>query len=291
MPNTLPSKVGESSKTVKKTQSSSKRTSSESSKDSDRYETSVVTSTGRKNWYELLQEKIGFDVTAKEWMTNHPELVNENKSEVLIRLACEVCLAKNTEYDPENENEEQKNKYIRFDTQRIFEIFKVASPMIEQSDRKSFVKFVCQKGNVKLLEMICKKEKKDKVSFGLNKQYSWKGNFSGYSRLIELLQYVIDNRCSPEIVLCLAEKTYGYAHILYNGEQYFSKRKIADLKKKFNYQDSDIKDLLKQAVKLGYKDAVSVMLSGDIYHCIRSMKLETFQEKEEFVQAYDIIKK
>ncbi|WP_353281825.1 hypothetical protein [Wolbachia endosymbiont (group B) of Horisme vitalbata] len=183
------------------------------------------------------------------------------------------------------------NTAANIDIQDMFLSFELINSKIENEQKKEIVEFACQKGNVKLLEMICEKEKKDKVSFCLNKQYSWKGNFSGYSRLIELLQYVIDNRCSPEIVLCLAEKTYGYAHILYNGEQYFSKRKIEDLKRRFNYQDSDIKDLLKQAVKLGYKDAVSVMLSGDIYHCIRSMKLETFQEKEEFVQAYDTIKK
>ncbi|WP_353280203.1 hypothetical protein [Wolbachia endosymbiont (group B) of Silvanus unidentatus] len=298
MPNTSKpsssSKGDEASKPVKKRQKSSKTSAKETgSKSTDRCEPPVVSSAEAEGerWYELLKEKIGFDVNAKKWMEEHPELAYENKSELLIRLACEVCLAKNTEYDPKNENEEQNNKYIRFDTQRIFALFEVANPLIDPSDRKNFVEFICQKGNVQLLEMICKQESKDlKEGCKVERQYKWQGTFTGYSKLIDLLQYVIDNRCSPEIVLCLAEKFYGYAHIFWNGKQYLDSFRFQQMKGRFNYQDSVVKELLKQAIKLGYKDAVLVMLSGDIYHSIRLMKWKIFKEKPEFLAAYNMIK-
>lgn len=303
MPNTSnlssSSKGDEASKPVKKRQKSSKTSAKETrSKSTDRCEPLATSSTRNEvnaegeRWYELLKEKIGFDINAKRWMEEHPELASQNKSELLIRLACEVCLAKNTEYDPKNENEEQNNKYIRFDTKRIFALFEVANPLIEPSDRRSFVEFVCQKGNVELLEMICQKEKKDKGvgSNKANKQYKWKGTFTGCSKLIDLLQYVLKQPCSPEIVLCIAEKIYGPTHILCNGEQYLDGRQVGNIKENCDYQDLVVKELLKKAIKLGYKDAVSVMLSGDIYHCIRLMRWEVFKKNQEFLSAYDMIK-
>ncbi|MFP3023842.1 MAG: tetratricopeptide repeat protein [Wolbachia sp.] len=231
------------------------------------------------------------DINAKKWMKEHPELASQNKSELLIRLAYELCLAQNTEYDPGNESEEQNNKHIRFDTQRIFALFEVANDLIEQSDRKSFVEFVCQKGNVQLLEMICRREVKDtKGSNRIEEQCKWKGTFTGYSKLIDLLQHVLKQPCSPEVVLCIAEKIYGTAHVFYNGEQYLDSYQAGNAKKSFDYQDSVIKEFLKQAIKLGYKDTVSVMLSGDIYHSIRLMKWKMFQENQEFLAAYGMVK-
>ncbi|MFP3018685.1 MAG: hypothetical protein ACEY3E_07445, partial [Candidatus Tisiphia sp.] len=293
MLNASSSKVRKGSQSLKESSLESKVSSRQSteemgSEDSDRCKPNSIEG---KHWYELLKEKIGFDVNAKKWMEEHPELASENKSELLIRLACEVCLAKNTEYDPKNENEEQNNKYIRFDSQRIFEIFKVANPLIDLSDRKNFVEFVCQKGNVQLLKMICKKERKDKKGQSqIDRQYEWEGTFTGYSKFIDLLQYVIDNRCSPEIVVYIAGKLYGYSHIFYNGGQYFNDVQTRNIKRNSPYQDSVVKELLKQVIKLGYKDAVSVMLAGDIYHSIRLMKWKVFKEKPEFVEAYDMIK-
>ncbi|WP_353278497.1 hypothetical protein [Wolbachia endosymbiont (group A) of Udea olivalis] len=289
MLNTSSSKVRRES--LKKSSLESKVSSQQSteemgSEDSDRCEPNSIEG---KHWYELLKEKIGFDINAKKWMEEHPELASKNKSELLIRLAYELCLAKNTKYDPENENEEQNNKYIRFDTQRIFALFEVANELIDPSDRKNFVEFVCQKGNVQLLEMICKQESSKDFN-KIKRQYKWQGAFTGYSKLIDLLQYVIDNRCSQEIVLCIAKKVYGYSHIFYNGEQYLEPSAVVAMKSIFNYQDSVVKELLKQAIKLGYKDTVSVMLSGDIYHSIRLMKWQKFQEEPEFIAAYNMIK-
>nr|WP_253308783.1 hypothetical protein [Rickettsia endosymbiont of Ceutorhynchus assimilis] len=300
MPNTSKpsssSKGDEASKLVKKRQKSSKTSAKETgSKSTDRCEPLATSSAKEMNtegerWYELLEKKIGLDINAKEWMKKHPELAYQNKSELLIRLAYELCLAKNTEYDPENENEEQNNKYIRFDTQRIFALFEVANELIDPSDRKNFVEFVCQKGNVQLLEMICQRENKDGGSNSIVRQYRWKGTFTGYSKPTDLLQYVIDNRCSPEIVLCIVKKIYGYAHILCNGKQHLDNIQVTNTERVFDYQGLVIKKFLKQAIKLGYKDAVLIMLSGDIYHCIRLMTWKMFQENQEFREAYDMIK-
>ncbi|WP_434732345.1 tetratricopeptide repeat protein [Wolbachia endosymbiont of Zygogramma bicolorata] len=291
-------KGDEVSKPVKKRQKSSKTSAKETgSKSTGRCEPLATSSAKNEvnaegeRWYELLEKKIGLDINAKKWMKEHPELAYKNKSELLIRLAYELCLAKNTEYDPENENEEQNNKYAKFDTKRIFALFEVANDLIEQSDRKNFVEFVCQKGNVQLLEMICKQEDKDvKGKSKAKMQYRWNETFTGYSKLIDLLQYVIDDRCSPEIVLCIAEKIYGRTHVLYNGKQYLDSNQAKTIKGLFNYQGSVIQECLKAVIKLGYKDVVSVMLSGDIYHCIRLMKWKVFQEKQEFCEAYNMIK-
>ncbi|MFP3016699.1 MAG: tetratricopeptide repeat protein [Wolbachia sp.] len=299
MPNTSKpsssSKGDKASKPVKKRQKSSKTSAKETgSKSTDRCEPLATSSakeinTEGEHWYELLEEKIGLDINAKEWMKKHPELASKNKSELLIRLAYELCLAKNTEYDPKKEDEEeQNNKYAKFDTRRIFALFEVANELIDLSDRKNFVEFVCQKGNVQLLKMICKQD--SKAYNCVEGQYQWQGAFTGYSKLIDLLQYVIDNRCSPEIVLCVAEKMYGYSHIFYNGKQYLSNREAVGMEKNFKYKISVVEGLLKQVIKLGYKDTVSVMLSGDIYHSIRLMKWRKFQEKSEFLAAYDMVK-
>nr|WP_253308824.1 hypothetical protein [Rickettsia endosymbiont of Ceutorhynchus assimilis] len=301
MPNTSKpsssSKGDEASKPVKKRQKSSKTSAKETgSKSTDRCEPLATSSAKEMNtegerWYELLEKKIGLDINAKKWMEEHPELASQNKSELLIRLAYELCLAKNTEYDPGNESEEQNNKHIRFDTQRIFALFEVANDLIEQSDRKNFVEFVCQKGNVQLLEMICRREVKDTKGHNkIEEQYKWKGTFTGYSKLIDLLQHVLKQPCSPEVVLCIAKKIYGAAHILCNGEQYLDSIQVGSIKGCFSYQGSVVKEFLKQAIKLGYKDTVSVMLSGDIYHCIRLMKWKMFQENQEFLAAYGMVK-
>lgn len=115
MPNTSkPSssfKGDEASKPVKKRQKSSKTSAKETGSEStDRCEP-IATSSAKvvaegERWYELLEKKIGLDINARKWMKEHSELASQNKSELLIRLAYELCLAKNTEYDPENENEE-----------------------------------------------------------------------------------------------------------------------------------------------------------------------------------------
>lgn len=138
--------------------------------------------------------------------------------------------------------------------------------------------------------MICRQET-PRGSNCTEWQYKWEGTFTGYSDLIDLLKYVTDNRCSPEIVLCIVKKVYGYAHIFYNGQQYLDSIQIRTVKGICGYQDSVIKEPLKQVIKLGYKDAVSVMLSGDIYHSIRLMKWQRFQEEPEFIEAHDMIKK
>nr|WP_253308998.1 tetratricopeptide repeat protein [Rickettsia endosymbiont of Ceutorhynchus assimilis] len=299
MPNTSkPSssfKGDEVSKPVKKRQKSSKTSAKETgSKSTGRCEPPVVSSAEEmnaegKHWYELLEKKIGLDINAKEWMKKHPNLAHENKSELLIRLAHELCLAKNTEYDPENESEEQNNKHIRFDTQRIFALFEVANELVDLSDRRNFVEFICQKGNVQLLEMVCKKESKAIAGNLLTFQYKWNGTFAGYSRPTDLLEYVIDNRCSPEIVLCIAKKIYGGVHAFCNGKQYINSAQTK-ARKNCDYPDSVVEEFLKKAVKLGYKNTVSVMLSGDIYHCIRLMKWKVFKEKPEFLAAYNMIK-
>ncbi|WP_261983858.1 tetratricopeptide repeat protein [Wolbachia pipientis] len=176
------------------------------------------------------------------------------------------------------------------DVEDTFKHFEPINGEITKEERKEkeIVELVCQKGNVQLLEMICQKEKKDAKGINtIDVQYKWNGTFTGYSKLIDLLQYVIDNRCSPEIALCIAEKMYGGAHVLCNGEQYLNSNHAKGI---FGYPGSIVKESLKKAIKLGYKDTVSVMLSGDIYHCIRLMKWEVFQGKQEFREAYDIIK-
>ncbi|GFT71153.1 uncharacterized protein NPIL_297571 [Nephila pilipes] len=244
-------------------------------------------------WYKFLRRKIGLDINARQLIETNPELAKINKSELMIRLAYELCLAKNTEYNPENDaakNEEENNKHRKFDTSRVFALFKVLNEVIEKSDRKNFVEFVCQKGNVKLLKMIYRQENRDGGGLAqLNQQYSWKGEFTGYERLIDLLQYVIIERpCSPEIVLCIAEKVYGGAHIIYNGKQYLQ---VTHIKGGFDYPDSVvIEDCLKTAIKLSYKNVVPVMLGGDIYQCICLMKGKRFQEEKRFGEAFDMIK-
>ncbi len=91
-------------------------------------------------------------------------------------------------------------------------------------------------------------------------------------------------------MLCIAEKMYTRVHILCNGEQYLDSNQVKNIRGSLSYQDSAVKEFLKKAIKLGYRDAVSVMLSGDIYHCIRLMKWKVFQENQEFLAAYDMVK-
>nr|WP_253308825.1 hypothetical protein [Rickettsia endosymbiont of Ceutorhynchus assimilis] len=83
---------------------------------------------------------------------------------------------------------------------------------------------------------------------------------------------------------------YTRVHILCNGEQYLDSNQVKNIRGSLSYQDSAVKEFLKKAIKLGYRDAVSVMLSGDIYHCIRLMKWKVFQENQEFLAAYDMVK-
>ncbi|MFP3018227.1 MAG: hypothetical protein ACEY3E_04945, partial [Candidatus Tisiphia sp.] len=180
---------------------------------------------------------------------------------------------------------------VKVDVKDIFLSFELINSKIKKEQKREIIELVCQKGSVQLLEMICKQENENSKEGGkVEKQYKWEGTFTGYSKFIDLLQYVIDNQYSPEIVLFLAEKMYGCVHITYNGKQYLEPSTLASIKKFFNYQDSVAKELLKQVIKLGYKDAVSVMLAGDIYHSIRLMKWKVFKEKPEFVEAYDMIK-
>ncbi|GFS70756.1 uncharacterized protein NPIL_366181 [Nephila pilipes] len=174
------------------------------------------------------------------------------------------------------------------DIEDVFKHFKIINSEIEKEDKREIVELVCQKDNVKLLEMICQQENKDGGgSTKIDQQYSWKGEFTGYERLIDLLQYVLKRGCSSEIVLCIAEKVYGHTHVIYNGKQYLDDIQVVRIEGKFDYPDSVIEDCLKAAIELGYKNVVLVMLGGDIYHCIRLMKGEKFQEEK---KAFDMIK-
>ncbi|GFS70749.1 uncharacterized protein NPIL_366151 [Nephila pilipes] len=244
-----------------------------------------------KDVNEYLKGKVGADINAKKWLEGCEGLDDLEKSEVIIRLVYEVCLAKNIEYDLENdaaENEKGNKKDRNFDTRRVFEILKKVNRLLLPQDRRRLVEFVCQKDNVKLLEMICRQENKDGGgSTRIDQQYSWKGEFTGYKRLIDLLQYVLKRGCSSEIVLCIVKKVYGHAHVIYNGKQYLDDIQVVRIEGNFDYPDSVIEDCLKAAIELGYKDVVPVMLSGDIYYCIRLMKGEKFQEEK---KAFDMIK-
>nr|WP_253308785.1 hypothetical protein [Rickettsia endosymbiont of Ceutorhynchus assimilis] len=175
---------------------------------------------------------------------------------------------------PSAENE----SLFHLNTQYTILSLEAINDKITKDERREIVEFVCQKSNVRLLEMICQRENKDKGgSSNVGVKYRWKGTFTGYSKLIDLLQYVIDNRYSPEIVLFIVKKIYGYAHILCNGKQYLDRAQAGNIKVNFGYQDLVIKKFLKQAIKLGYKDAVLIMLSGDIYHCICLVNWQKFQ--------------
>ncbi|GFX31827.1 uncharacterized protein TNCV_171601 [Trichonephila clavipes] len=237
-----------------------------------------------------LEGKVGDDINAKKWLEGCSGLDNVEKSEVIIRLIYEIFLVENTECDPENNVTEKENKTVNFDPLGVFELIVKVNRFFLAKDRRKLVEAVCLSGNVILLEMICQREMKDaRHTAWVHDKYPWKGEFTGYETLIDLLQFVLDQRCSPQIVRCIAEKVFGWHHNVLNGRKYLTNFQTQNMEDGFN-QTSSIASCLKTAIRLGYIDTVLLMLSGDIYHCIHLMKEENFQKERRLREALDVVK-
>ncbi|GFY64810.1 uncharacterized protein TNIN_445991 [Trichonephila inaurata madagascariensis] len=238
-----------------------------------------------------LEGNVGDDINAKKWLEGCSGLDNVEKSEVIIRLIYEIFLVENTECDPENNvTEKENNKAVNFDPIRVFELIVKVNRFFLAKDRRKLVEVVCLSSNVILLEMICQREMKDaRHTAWVHDKYPWKGEFTGYETLTDLLQYVLDQRCSPHIVRCIAEKVFGWPHNVLNGRKYLTNFQIQNMEDGLN-QKSSVVSSLKTAIGYGYTDTVLVMLSGDVYHCIYLMKEEIFQKERRFREALDVIK-
>ncbi|GFQ83493.1 hypothetical protein TNCT_148711 [Trichonephila clavata] len=240
---------------------------------------------------EYVEGKVGDDINAKKWLEGCTGLDNVEKAEVVIRLIYEIFLIENTECDQENNiAEKDNNKAGNFDPLQVFELLVKVNHLFLAKDRRKLVEVVCLSGNEILLEMICQREMRDaRRTAWVHDTYPWLGKFTGYETLTDLLQYVLVQRCSPQIVRCIAEKVFGWHHNVLNGREYLTKFQIQNMEDSIN-QKSSIMRCLKMAIELGYIDTVLIMIGGDVYHCIRLMKDEIFQKERKFREALDVVK-
>lgn len=230
--------------------------------------------------------KVGEDVNAKKWLEGCSGLDDVEKADVIIMLIYELFLTENPEND--SAGSEENTKGGRFSTRYVFELIEKVNRFLLPQDRRKLVEVVCQSGHVMLLEMICEREMKDgKYTAWICDKFPWGGKFTGYETLTDLLQYVLGQRCSPQIVLCIAKKVFGWHHNVYNGRKYLQGVHIQNMESL--QHSSIIKKCLMEAIELDYIDTVLVMLSGDVYHCIHLMKDDTFQGEKRFREALDMV--